>query len=224
MSSGGSASTWWSGLAEVLSNDIVENAQISSLRWPRGQRVLHGEVFGCDFAKDSELRWRESASTTPWSENTSWDIKRAKSWVEQRALQKSSFSPIHLFISTPQELQLRTTPTLVSYSNTFPTSFSFFSSSRCHPLSVHSVHFLPNLEFDMSRIVEISGALITTLHRGTNVFPVLDWDPKQWLIILIPHSSIQERCAGVDVHWQKVREKFFLYLMAQSQEVLRSDR
>jgi len=66
MSSGGSASTWmrWSGLAEVLSNDTVENAQISLLRWPRGQRVLHGEVLGCDFAKYSVLRWRESANTT----------------------------------------------------------------------------------------------------------------------------------------------------------------
>jgi len=58
MSSGGSASTWrrWSGLAEVLSNDTVENAQISSLRWPRGQRVLRGEVLGCDFSKYSELQ------------------------------------------------------------------------------------------------------------------------------------------------------------------------
>ena len=36
------------------------NAQVSSLRWPRGQRVLRGEVLGCDFAKYSELRWRES--------------------------------------------------------------------------------------------------------------------------------------------------------------------
>jgi len=50
------------------------------------------------------------------------------------------------------------------------------------------------------------------------IFPVFDWDPKQWLIILTHHPSIhQERCAGVDVLWQKVREKFFLYLMAQSQ-------
>ena len=56
--SGGSASTWtrWSGPAEVLSNDTVENAQISSLRWPGGQRVLHGEVLGYNFSKYSELR------------------------------------------------------------------------------------------------------------------------------------------------------------------------
>ena len=32
---------------------------------------------------------------------------------------------------------------------------------------MHSVHFLPNLELDMSRIVEIWEALITTLHHGT---------------------------------------------------------
>ena len=58
MSSGGSASTWrrWSGLAEVLSNDIVENAQISSLQWPRGRRVLRREVLGCDFTMYSGLR------------------------------------------------------------------------------------------------------------------------------------------------------------------------
>ena len=41
------------------------------------------------------------------------------------------------------------------------------------------------------------------------IFPVLDWDPEQWLIILTHHPSIhQERCAGVDVLWQKVREVF----------------
>ena len=62
MSSGGSTSTWtrWSGLGEVLSNDIVENDFFA----PRGQRVLCQEVLGCDFAKYSVLRWRESANTT----------------------------------------------------------------------------------------------------------------------------------------------------------------
>ena len=108
-------------------------------------------------------------SGRPWTlKRTRLEIWEQKSWVEQWTLWKSSFAPIHLFISTPQVLQLKTTPTLVSYSNSFPTSFSFFSISFNHSLSMHSVHFLPNLELDISRIVDIWGALITTLHCGTN--------------------------------------------------------
>jgi len=225
--SGGNASTWTGEVAQQRSCRSIQlkyrvvfvpisisrmclhcwlcNAQVSSLRWPRGQRVLRGEVLGCNFAKYSGLRWREShnlpvllcilPSACSWTQSTvtihsnvdrglvavdignngrPWTLKRThletweqKSWVEQRTLRRSSFYPIDLFISTPQVLWLRTTPTLVSYSNRFHASFSFFSISLNHSLSMHSVHFLPNLEFDKSRIVEIWGALITTLHRGT---------------------------------------------------------
>jgi len=80
--SGGSASTWTDGIAQQRSCRSIQlkyrvvfvpifisrmclhcwlcNAQVSSLRWSRGQRVLRGEVLGCDVAKYLELRWRES--------------------------------------------------------------------------------------------------------------------------------------------------------------------
>ena len=103
--------------------------------------------------------------------------ERGKTWVVQRALPNSSFPPIHLSIWIFQVLRLRTRRTYYRS----PTSFSFFSSSLNHSLSMHSVHFLPNLELERSRIVEVWGALIATLHGGTyiHIFPVLDWDPKQ---------------------------------------------
>ena len=82
-------------------------------------------------------------------------------------LQKSSFPPIHLSIWTPQILRLKTRRTSVPYSKRFPTSFSFCSSSLNHSLSMHSVHFLPILELEKSKIVDIWGAEITTLHGST---------------------------------------------------------
>ena len=105
-------------------------------------------------------------------------VLRYRKGKMQRALPNSSFPPIHLFIWIFQVLRLRTRRT---YFNRFPTSFFFFSSSLNHSLSMHSVHFLPNLELERSRIVEVWGALIATLHGGTyiHIFPVLDWDPKQ---------------------------------------------
>ena len=146
-----------------------------------------------------------------WSENTSWDVKRAKTWVEQRTLQKSSFSPIHLFIWTPKVLRPKTRRTLVSYSNRFPTSFSFFSISLNHSLSMHFVHFLPNLELDMSRIVEIRGALITTLHGGiyTSFLCSIGTQNSGSLSWPITHPSIMpcivSSCPSVESWWSAVR-------------------
>ena len=159
--SGGNASTWTGEVAQQRSCRSIQlkyrvvfvpifisqmclhgwlcNAQVSSLRWPRGQRVLRGEVLGCNFSKYSELRWRESynlsvllcilPSACSWTQNIvtihsningglatvnignsglPWTLKGTRleiweqlSWVEQRTLRKSSFAPIHLFISTP---------------------------------------------------------------------------------------------------------------------------
>jgi len=159
--SGGSASTWTGEVAQQRSCRLIQlkyrivfvpifisrmclhcwlcNAQVSSLRWPRDQRVLRGEVLCCDFAKYSELRWRELhnlsvllcilPSACSWTQSIvtihsnidrglpavnignsgrPWTLKwtrletwEQKSWVEQRTLRESSFSPIHLFISTP---------------------------------------------------------------------------------------------------------------------------
>ena len=83
------------------------------------------------------------------NENMSWDIERAKGWVEQRAHPTFQFTCLFEHFET---LQLRTRCPLVSYSNRFPTSFSFFEFSQ--------------------------------------LFLVLDWDPKQWLIVLTRHLSI----------------------------------
>ena len=85
-------------------------------------------------------------------------------WEQNLGGAKSSYSPVHVFEHL-QVLWLRTGRSLSSYSNRFPTFFSFFSGSLNHPLSMHSVHFLLNLELDKSRIIEfIWGASITTLN------------------------------------------------------------
>jgi len=98
------------------------------------------------------------------NENMSWDIERAKGWVEQWAHPTFQFTCLFEHFET---LQLRTRRTLVSYSNRFPTYFSFFSSSLNYgPL---------NHNFEQWCI---------------QTFLVLDWDLKQWLIVLTHHPSI----------------------------------
>ena len=57
----------------------------------------------------------------------------------------SSYVPVHVFEHF-QGLCVRTRLTLFSYSSHFPISLSFCSSSSNHSLSMHSIHFLLNLE------------------------------------------------------------------------------
>ena len=109
-----------------------------------------------------------------WGEgNQQAQISEAKTRLESKNFGRAaSFAEAVLLSNSP--IHFNTSSTSAedkahhgSYSNSFPISFSFFSISLNHSLSMHSTHFLPNLEFDKSRIVEISGALITTLHHGT---------------------------------------------------------
>ena len=122
----------------------------SSLHPLKHAMIIHSNYFDRGLAAintgNSGHPW------TRWSENTSCDIERTKGWVEQRTLWKSSFSPIHLFIWLLR-LRTRRTPWFLTPTDFLPPSPS--SSSLNHALSMHSVHFLPNLELEKSRIVEI---------------------------------------------------------------------
>ena len=111
---------------------------------------------------DSHVRYMTISMKTHRDHSLLWESKNLSRAVSSAEILLLSTSTIHLV------LRLRTRPTLVSYFNRFPTSFSFFSSSLNHSLSMYSVHFLPNPELDKSRIVEIWDASITILGGGTH--------------------------------------------------------
>ena len=174
MSSGGSASTWWSGLAEVLSNDTVENAQIYSMAKESVSRV--GKYLVAILP--SIQCWGEgNQQTRLWSENTSWEIKRAKSWVEQRALWKSSFnSSIHfntLSTSTEDNAHLAFLLQQFSYLLLLFLEFSQppFVNAFC-PLSAESWVWHVQDCRDLGSLNHHSA--VWYIH----IFPVLDWDPE----------------------------------------------
>ena len=88
-------------------------------------------------------------------------------WVDQRA--HGTHRPFQFTYSSQhlRVLQLRTRRTLVSYSNRFPTSFSFRSLNGS--LSIHSVHFLPGLELERSMLIASlwDTPIITLCHGST---------------------------------------------------------
>ena len=88
----------------------------------------------------------------------------------------SSYSPVHIF----EHLRVKTRLTLFFYSS----RFSFCSSSLNHPLLMHSIHFLLDLELEQSRIgTLVGGGTCRPFLFSTGI-------QNRWLIVLAHHPSI----------------------------------
>ena len=120
-----SRNTWFSQYSELRWRELHDLSVLlcilpSACSWTQSIVTIHSNIDRGLVAVDI------GNSGRPWTlKRTRLEIWEQLSWVEQRTLRKSSFVPIHLFISTTQVLWLWTTRTLISYSNSFPAAFSF---------------------------------------------------------------------------------------------------